>query len=373
MFGGPRRRQVLWFERLLGFEESLETVKENLTCEKDETDELYYITGTNNKRYCAGRFEHVSVAELNKRCTQTVDDEEGGCITTLGVVKGDVVSFINNPENNGAVFQVASQFNCLEFINPAITPEAGVDRYEYDHTQGPACSIACGAATVYRNYYVDMPITERPGQTEPQEGQTEDRQLDGFEDIAEILGNHDNQQFTQKNGYLTANEKQLDVFLERLEELKKEECWDTEEKVYENMWSKLKLGVHHDVEVTSKDWGAVLSDSPGLRITQVFASAAAVGYSRSINRSKWEILARGILDASYDGLFAVAAQNKTKKLFITFIGGGVFQNSMSWISDAIYRAAVKHRKAGITAYLVCYGAVPEGIGCMVAKFNKLKH
>ena len=60
-----------------------------------------------------------------------------------------------------------------------------------------------------------MPITERPGQTEPQEGQTEDRQLDGFEDIAEILGNHDNQQFTQKNGYLTANEKQLDVFLER--------------------------------------------------------------------------------------------------------------------------------------------------------------
>ena len=109
------------------------------------------------------------------------------------------------------------------------------------------------------------------------------------------------------------------------------------------------------------------------RNMQVFASAAAVGYSRSINRSKWEILARGILDASYDGLFAVAAQNKTKKLFVTFIGGGVFQNSMSWISDAIYRAAVKHRRAGITAYLVCYGAVPEGIGCMVAKFNKLKH
>ena len=46
------------------------------------------------------------MAELNKRCTQIVDDEEGGCVTTLDVVKGDVVSFINNPENNGAVFQV---------------------------------------------------------------------------------------------------------------------------------------------------------------------------------------------------------------------------------------------------------------------------
>ena len=50
MFGGPRPRQVLWFERLFGFEESLQTVKEKLTCEKDETEELYYITGTNEKR-----------------------------------------------------------------------------------------------------------------------------------------------------------------------------------------------------------------------------------------------------------------------------------------------------------------------------------
>ena len=104
----------------------------------------------------------------------------------------------------------------------------------------------------------------------------------------------------------------------------------------------------------------------------MFASAAAVGYSRSINRKKWETLARGILDASYDGLFAVAARKSTKKLFITFIGGGVFQNSMSWISDAIYKAAVKHRRAGIKAYLVCYGAVPQGIGPMVEKFNRLK-
>ena len=62
---------------------------------------------------------------------------------------------------------------------------------------------------------MDMPVTERPGQTETQQGQTADRQLDGFEDIADILGNHDNRQFIQKNGYLTADEKQLDRFLAR--------------------------------------------------------------------------------------------------------------------------------------------------------------
>lgn len=96
-----------------------------------------------------------------------------------------------------------------------------------------------------------------------------------------------------------------------------------------------------------------------------------MGYSRSINRQKWETLARGILDASYDGLFAVAALNPTKKVFLTFIGGGVFQNSMHWISDAIYKAAVKHKSAGVTAYLVCYGGIPQGIGPMVEKFNRL--
>ena len=63
--------------------------------------------------------------------------------------------------------------------------------------------------TPTRNYFVDMPVTER------QQGQTADRQLDGFEDVAEILENKDNQLFQEKNGYLTADEKQLDRFLKR--------------------------------------------------------------------------------------------------------------------------------------------------------------
>lgn len=103
---------------------------------------------------------------------------------------------------------------------------------------------------------------------------------------------------------------------------------------------------------------------------QVFASAAAVGYSGIVNRKKWETLAKGILYASYDAVFAVAALNPTKKLFLTFIGGGVFQNSMTWISDAIRKAAEKHKHAGIEVHLVCYGGVPQGINAMVTDFNK---
>ena len=47
-----------------------------------------------------------------------------------------------------ALFQVASQFNLLEMINPNITPEMGIDRYEFDRTQGPICAMSCGAETI---------------------------------------------------------------------------------------------------------------------------------------------------------------------------------------------------------------------------------
>ena len=35
------------------------------------------------------------------------------------------------------------------------------------------------------------------------------------------------------------------------------------------MWHKLKIGVHYNAEVTSKDWGEILSKSPEQQITQV--------------------------------------------------------------------------------------------------------
>ena len=76
-----------------------------------------------------------------------------------------------DPELEGALFQVASQFNLLEMTGPSVTPEDGVTRYSHDHTQGPACAIAAGAATIYRNYFAPV---------DGQSGQTRERQLDAF-------------------------------------------------------------------------------------------------------------------------------------------------------------------------------------------------
>src|SRR5215216_2373940 len=92
-----------------------------------------------------------------------------------------------SPEYAGALFQVASQFNLLEMVGPEITPMDGVTRYEGDRTQGPACAIAAGAATIYRNYFAPV----AGGQ-----GQTEERQFDGLADIGEALASALNQPVT---------------------------------------------------------------------------------------------------------------------------------------------------------------------------------
>jgi hypothetical protein len=71
---------------------------------------------------------------------------------SVDCIAGDAGALHAEPEFAGAFFQVASQFILLEMTSRRITPEDGVTRYAYDHTQGPSCAIAAGAATLYRNY-----------------------------------------------------------------------------------------------------------------------------------------------------------------------------------------------------------------------------
>eukprot|EP00466_Bigelowiella_natans_P014729 jgi/Bigna1/127085/aug1.3_g1793 len=61
---------------------------------------------------------------------------------------------------SGLKRKVASQFDCLEFVNPSVTPEDGVASYAHDVTQGPACAIAAGPATAYRNHFVKALATK---------------------------------------------------------------------------------------------------------------------------------------------------------------------------------------------------------------------
>jgi hypothetical protein len=96
------------------------------------------------------RLELVSLTELRSRLANSGIEHRD---SKVSVVTGDVREMHQAAEYAGAVFQVASQFNLLEMASQDVTPEQGVTCYQSDHTQGPACAMAAGAATIYRNYF----------------------------------------------------------------------------------------------------------------------------------------------------------------------------------------------------------------------------
>src|SRR5258705_13913507 len=156
-----------WFEKITGFRETdYYDTRAKLKVEGRQLQSLI-----NGKSYGIGELELVSLQALRER-VKSADDLPGRI--KIRVVTGDVRHMHQLPENAGALFQVASQFNLLEMTGPDVTPENGVTIYEHDHTQGPACAIAAGAATIYRNYFAKVGDAE---------GQTEKRQLDGLADM----------------------------------------------------------------------------------------------------------------------------------------------------------------------------------------------
>jgi len=162
----------VWFETLMGFrEESPEQVRSNLSVSNG-----MLRSKINGKEYAHGLLETPSLGELRQR-VQSLSIPEGKL--AVREVIGDVQKLHSDAENANALFQVASQFNLLEMMSPKNTPEQGVGRYEHDHTQGPACAIAAGAGTIYRNYCVEI---------DGQIGQTEHRQIDCLSDLGERAG-----------------------------------------------------------------------------------------------------------------------------------------------------------------------------------------
>ena len=307
-----------WFRDLFGIDEDFNTVHQHLSYENG-------ILSFQHHRYKVGNFEMKSLAEFPPISPNNIK-------STIDIVYGDVSLLMADPANNGAVFQVASQFNCLEFVNPRVTPEHGVTIYSKDKTQGPACSIACGPATVFRNYFVEM--KRQDGQQ--QVGQTSNWQLNGLEDIERDLGIN-----TVKNGYFIATEEQLVQINSKLNHLDPNE-----------LGNKLKVGIQWNTPVTSTAMGAHRVNHEQY-VTQVFASSFAMGYT-NVDLKYWQPLTRIVLKSTYKLAFQTALKSKQPKLYLTLVGGGVFKNPLEWILDAIQNSLEEFQHYGLQVFIVLY-------------------
>lgn len=316
-----------WFEDLVGFtEQSPQQVRGNLVIEDE-----YTVSLVNGSRFRHGKLDIPSLAQLRAGSVRL--NETSGTITLREMV-ADVRELHVQPGSNGALFQVASQFNLLEMPSPHVTPEAGVAMYALDTTQGPACATACGAGTIFRNYFVSVGNAV---------GQTEHRQINCVKELGDMLGNADGSLWTMRNGYALGKEDGLAAVGNKIRAMSESER--------DQVRQKLRIGVQYNTEVTAS------TRRPRNMVTQAYCSAFPVGYSE-VREETWEPLARLLLEASYEATLRAAVINAnnggSNKVFLTLVGGGVFGNEMSWILDAIKRALRVMEGSGLDVRVVSY-------------------
>lgn len=313
-------RPSTWFAQLFGFDESdWVTTRAMFRTEAESLTSL-----ANGRTFAMGQFTTPSLAEL-RRATEGLRTRAGTPSAPAGAARlrvtheviGDVLALHARPENRGATFQAASQFNCLEFSAPDVTPEDGVTGYARDATQGPACALAAAAGTVYRNYLVPL---------RGDLGQTRARQLENFAGLTSRVAG-----LEVRNGYTFVNEEALRA----LAELDRDALAAT-----------VRIGFQSRVGVTfASRWR---EPNEPTHVSQAYCAAVSCAYQPDIARDRWEPLARIALDAAYEATLLAGALDQeagrgTGKVWLTLLGGGVFGNRKQWIASAIARALARCR------------------------------
>lgn len=330
----------MWFKELTGFDEiSPKNVRDNISI-----DGQNLISKINNKSYQFGSLEVVSLEQLKKQ--QTFNDSTSKI--KVSEVVADIQELHVDPRNEHALFQAASQFNLLEMVGPEISPKAGVGIYENDFTQGPACAIACGAGTIYRNYFAL--VNDKIGQTGAY-------QIDCLDAIGKELNNQELQLWKMVNGYallsqegLLSINKQLGSFSDAQREFLK---------------GKLKVGTQWNTEVTLTDKKQIVS--------QIYCSALPVAYS-FIESYYWGNFARIILEATYEATLHTALgnlkNNNSNKVFLTLVGGGAFGNDLDWILESLFKALEKFKNSPLDVSIVSYGSSNHILKQEIENFNR---
>ena len=262
------------------------------------------------RTYGAGRFTTPTLAEL--RAPLLASKAPRVPRARLSILHGrDVLTDIGALQGSapdGVLFQVASQFNCLEAPGPRVVP---VRQYVNDYTQGPRASVSALAGTLLRHHAA-------PASAGARFTQTDARCLDLLADVlvpavAEV-----------RSGYLsTATVHDLPAAAAALTA----------------RFELIRVGVHDDVEVLfGHDWDGAVS-RPGARIAQVFTSTLALGgYGRDDGSRALVLARRQLLRAAYVGTLLAAAVLGKHTVVLTLIGGGVFGNPRAAIWEAIHHA-----------------------------------
>ncbi len=257
----------------------------------------------------AGRFETPSIGELRKR--SEVVASHGDARARLWVFDGASpatdIGGLQATMHGNPLFQVASQFNCLESPGPHL---ARVQDYFSDWTQGPRASVSAFPATLLRHYAA--PARDGGRFVQGDGG----RQIDLLADVFA------RQSSPVHSGYLTGHggvgAKALASALE-------------------SRFDQIRVGVHSEAQVVlGYNWDGSVED-PQRRIAQVFTSTVAAGGYGGATALGTEFVpvCRQLLRAAYLGTMLAAVTLNRTPVVLTLIGGGVFGNPVELIWESI--------------------------------------
>lgn len=324
-----------------------------------ETDNNWQriIISTDGKRYKAGLFLSKTLENLQKQSEAYVKSltVQTGSFSVIEAINPfgtayhhqvDIGAMQANPVWRNAVFQVASNFSALEPTSPKHLPEYGISSYVTDKTQGPFASISAAPGLIYRMYCM---FFDRSKPTAVHEWrQTAEHQINLLEKTTTPV----------QNGYIVFTDNYL-----------------KNNKIDEE-YSNIQIGYHTNLQVTFGGVHGSLQEvvtDPQQIIHQVFTAAVDFGSTNFKYRKNSEALhiAQKILDAAYEGTLRAAAADNKKKVVLTLIGGGVFDNSLSSIVNAIIRMQDFIKKSGLAVTLVIYDSTRFGAAEFKAEQERL--
>lgn len=311
-----------WFPRLFGFNENPAKVQSQFSISSDEKGDYNITSKVNNKTYSVGNFQLRDLQSFSD-----IKDRSGGKFNIIvgnGTenVDADIITCETNPENDGATFQMASNFNCLDHLPGKRPPKDLLSNYITHYEQGAPGTVACGPALVYRQYLIPMPSGNN-GQM------TEDIMLlsrtpavveDGY--VNEVPENFD---YSDPNLYQVGVHQNIDVTLGRAGDNRRKYKIITGQRIHQVFCSTLSFGILYDTDFNLKVASYILTTEYKLTILSAIENSI-----------------------KYPG------RKGSNKVFLCLLGGGAFGNPLPLIAKAISDNTDLIQKSGLEVNLVCF-------------------
>ncbi|KAH0792533.1 hypothetical protein GPJ56_003518 [Histomonas meleagridis] len=329
-----------WFFHHFGFDETVDSVYKNIVVKHNSNTNVEIISNLNKRSFNAGLFNLRSPSDyvnLPKKGNGKFHIIHGYGVKPGKFSINDIVTNQNNEAFDGATFQAASNFNCLEFPSTKSTASHGISNYACDLTQGPLTAIVAPASILYRNYFY------------PHDGK---------------IGQIDSEIELLKRTPIPITHGKATISKSQEKLLKKSNFDWTNEDNY-------LVGVHENCQVTTNradppngtgpNHDYFQESEPGRISHQVYASSFnfrtlvvksdfTFGIVRNLLRSEYKSTILAALDHSirYPG------RKGSNKCVLTFVGGLAFGNPIELICKAITDNEKVIMDSGLNVYINCF-------------------